>query len=71
MTKQEKVKALWKRYTDFKENAEQSEFPQLFAWDLFLAPAYKDLMDNWNEEHANVFINGIENVVFKELGITL
>ena len=38
-------------------------------FDSKLIPAYNDLQKNWNEDHAQKFINGMKNVVFKQFGI--
>lgn len=37
--------------------------------DLKLKPAYNDLICNYTEEHANIFIRVMENKVFSMLGI--
>ena len=65
----EKVEEVWKKYNDFKENAEQHMFVQLVMCDRMLIPAYNDLQKNWSDEHAEKFINGMTKVVFKKLGI--
>ena len=65
----EKVEEVWKKYNDFKENAEQHMFVQLVMYDRMLIPAYNDLQKNWSDEHAEKFINGMTKVVFKKLGI--
>ncbi len=65
----EKVEEVWKKYNDFKENAEQHMFVQLVMYDRMLIPAYNDLQKNWSDEHAEKFINGMTKVIFKKLGI--
>ena len=65
----EKVEEVWKKYNDFKENAEQHMFVQLVMYDRMLIPAYNDLQNNWSDDHAEKFINGMTKVVFKKLGI--
>ena len=65
----EKVEEIWKKYNDFKENAEQHMFVQLVMYDRMLIPAYNDLQKNWSDDHAEKFINGMTKVVFKKLGI--
>ena len=69
MNKKEEVEALWKKYNDYKETAEQHMFVQLMMFDRVLVPAYNDLVKNWNDEHADIFIRGIKNKVFPALGI--
>lgn len=63
------VEEVWKKYNDFKETAEQHDFVKLIMFDSKLIPAYNDLQKNWNEGHAQKFINGMKNVVFKQFGI--
>ena len=69
MELKKEVEIVWKKYEDYKENAEQSVFAQLYLYDTFLEPRYKDLQKNWSDEHAEAFIRGMKNVVFKKLGI--
>ena len=71
MGKKEKVEALWNRLGQYKATAEQHMFPLLIMLDMKLVPAYNDLKKNWNEEHADIFIRSMENIVFKKLGIEL
>ena len=63
------VEEVWKKYNDFKETAEQHDFVELVMFDSKLSPAYNDLQKNWNEDHAQKFINGMKNIVFKQFGI--
>lgn len=63
------VEEVWKKYNDFKETAEQHDFAKLIMFDSKLIPAYNDLQKNWNEDHAQKFINGMKNIVFKQFGI--
>lgn len=65
----EEIEELWKKYNDYKETAEQYEFVLLLRFDSLLVPAYKDLQENYTDEHAKIFINGMKNIVFKKLGI--
>ena len=37
-------------------------------FDMILEPRYKDLHENWSDEHAEIFIKGL-NIVFNKLGI--
>lgn len=69
MDKKQFVEELWNKYEQFKETAEQYQFPLLVLYDSKLMPAYRDLQENWNEEHADIFIRGMQNIVFKNLGI--
>ncbi len=69
MELKKEVEIVWKKYEDYKENAEQNMFAQLYLYDMFLEPHYKDLQENWSDEHAETFIRGMKNVVFKKLGI--
>lgn len=65
----EKVEELWTKYNEYKETAEQHMFVQLLMFDRMLIPVYNDLQENWNDEHAKIFINGM-GIVFKKLGIS-
>ena len=63
------IEELWGKWGKYKETAEQYEFPLLATYDLLLVPAYEDLMKNWNDEHADIFIRGLTNQVFPRFGI--
>lgn len=69
MTKKEEVELLWEKYNSYKETAEQHMFQYLIIFDVALTPAYNDLRQNWDEVHADKFINGMRSIVFPKLGI--
>ena len=68
MNYMERVEYLWEKYRTYYERAEQHEFAHLVMFDITLIPAYNDLHTNYNEEHAKIFIRGIEKVLTK-LGV--
>ena len=70
MENMEKVKYLWKKFDEYKQKAEQHEFIRLFMLDSKLIPAYKDLQTNYNDEHAEMFIRGLSNVL-TSLGVDI
>lgn len=61
--KMQTVEKLWKAFENYKENAEQHEFVSLAMYDLKLTPAYNDLHENYNEEHADIFIRCMKKVL--------
>lgn len=63
------VKELWSKFEKYKEHAEQCEFVELIMLDSQLEPAYNDLINNYSEEHADIFIRVMENKIFPMLGI--
>lgn len=64
----EQITIMWEKYNNFKQTAEQHQFPTIFMYDMILEPKYKDLQENWTDEHAEIFIKGLD-IVFKKLGI--
>lgn len=68
MDKKEQVKDLYNRFKKYTETAEQHEFATLLIMDLKISAAYKDLMKNWDEKHADAFIRGVGNIV-NRLGV--
>ena len=68
MENMEKVEYLWKKFDEYKDRAEQHEFVRLFMLDVKLVPAYKDLKANYDEEHAEIFIRVMKQVL-KSLGV--
>ena len=62
------VENAWKKFMKYTETAEQHEFPLLAMFQFKLEPFYKDLMENWDDHHADIFINAINKVLVK-LGI--
>lgn len=63
----ELVKDAWARFNDIKNTAEQYMFPHILFWDIKLTPLYNDLIKNWDEHHAEVFLKGMD-VMFQSLG---
>lgn len=70
MSKMEQVEYLWDKYNDYKETAEQHEFVKLLFFDVNLNPGYKDLHENYCDEHADIFIRCLTNVL-NNLGVKL
>lgn len=68
MNYMERVEYLWGKYRAYSRQAEQHEFVHLLMLDLTLNPAYNDLHSNYDEEHAKIFIRGIEKVLTR-LGV--
>ena len=68
MSKKEQVEALYSKFRQYTETAEQHEFPYLLQYDMIISPGYEDLQNNWNEEHADSFIRGVSKLL-KHLGI--
>ena len=58
----EKIDEVWANYAEFKEQAEQHDFPRLLMFDLRLIPLYEDLHKNWDEHHAEIFMKGMKKV---------
>ena len=54
--KMQTVEKLWKAFENYKEHAEQHEFIRLAMYDSKLILAYNDLHENYNDEHADIFI---------------
>lgn len=65
MDKKEQIENLWKKWTDFKETAEQHMFVSILMVDTKLTGAYNDLMNNWDENHADIFIKAMNNILNK------
>ena len=68
MNKKEQVEALYSKFRQYTETAEQHEFPYLLQYDMIISRGYRDLQENWNEEHADSFIRGVTKSL-KHLGI--
>lgn len=47
---------VWERFNRLKEEAEQYMFPSILVWDLKITPLYKDLQENWDEHHGEIFM---------------
>ena len=56
------VESAWNNFTEFKNHAEQHDFPLLLRIDLELVPLYDDLKDNWNPRHAKTFLKALAMV---------
>lgn len=64
------IETAWSRYEEYKERAEQHEFPELLFLDSKLVPMYNDLTANWNEAHAEIFYKWML-VIGKRFGIDM
>lgn len=64
----EQIQEAWKRFDDLKNTAEQYMFAKLAFWDFKLTPLYKDLCENWDDHHAEVFLKGMD-VMFQSFGL--
>lgn len=66
----EDVDKVWDQFVKYTEEAEQYQFPSLALIQSTAEPLYNDLHKNWNEEHAAVFILGMNALFKKYLGIS-
>ena len=67
MNKKEQVKNLYDRFTNYTKTAEQHEFTMLILMQAKISAGYNDLMKHWNENHADIFIRSVGNIL-KRLG---
>lgn len=63
----EKVQEVWDRFESTKERAEQCDFARILMADLQYKPLRDDLIENYNEYHAQMFIYGLTKII-DELG---
>lgn len=66
----EDVTRYMEAYRAYQDRAEQHEFAFLFMLDMKIVPAYNDLVRNWDENHARIFIN-IMVKVLNRLGVPI
>lgn len=59
----EKVRDIWNRFEKTKERVEQCDFARILMADLQYGPLYNDLMKNYDEYHAQMFIYGLTKIV--------
>ena len=64
----ENVKDAWSKFVKYTETAEQHEFVMLAAFQFKMEPLYKDLIENWDDHHAELFMKGM-TIMFEKLGI--
>ena len=64
MNKKEEVKNLYNKFEHYAENAEQHEFVTLFVMYKKITAAYNDLTNNWDEDHADIFIRTVNKVLY-------
>ena len=63
----EKIEQIWADFKQKADRAEQYQFPRIMYWQLKLEPLYKDLKENWNEDHANIFMR-LLRFAYKDIG---
>ena len=56
------VKEVWSNYEKFTETAEQHDFPLLLTVQIKFQPLYKDLLENWDEDHALIFMKWMQEI---------
>lgn len=59
----QQVEEVYKEWQEYKDSAEQHEFCTIFMRDAIIESGYKDLQENWDDEHARIFIRGIEKIL--------
>ena len=59
----EDVIKLWKQYESTKNEAEQYMFTTFLMIDLRYEPLYNDLMNNWDEYHAQMFVYAFDRTL--------
>lgn len=64
----DEVKAAWAKFLAYTDHAEQNEFPLLIMFHLKMETYYEDLLENWDEHHAEMWMHGM-NMMFEKLGI--
>lgn len=67
----EHIQELWAKFDKIKDEAEQYMFPELMFWDLKLTPLYKDLMENWDDDHARIFSDAMTKVLVQRYGVKI
>ena len=58
----------WKNFLQ-NNNAEQHDFMLLARNDMLIDSFYKDLKENWNQDHAQKFANAFENTIIPKFNI--
>lgn len=63
-------KAAYEKWQNYKDHAEQHEFIKIMLVEtkFKLDWAYKDLCENWDEKHADLFMRAM-NIIFESFGI--
>lgn len=64
----EDIDRAWEHFTGPENRGEQHDFPMMLMLHAKLKPYYDDLHSNWNDEHAERFMN-VMNDIFKRFGI--
>ena len=62
MVTREMVEKAWNNFGEFKDRAEQHDFPLLLMVDLELRPLYDDLQDRWDPRHGKIFLKALAEV---------
>lgn len=63
----EDVQRLWYKFVQIKNTVEQHDFVALAMIDNTYIPLYNDLMNNWDDYHAQMFVYGL-TMVLKQSG---
>ena len=70
--RKEAVETLWKKYEKYKETAIETHPTlklEINQCDQLMVPAYIDLQENWTDDHADLFIDAMEKIVFPRVGV--
>ena len=63
----EDIKLAWTEFMDLADRAEQYQFAHILFWHVKLKPFFEDLLVNWDEHHAEIFMKGLYTA-YKALG---
>lgn len=53
------VEKVWNRFMKTQEIAEQVDFPKIYILDARFTPLHNDIITNYDEYHAKLFIYGL------------
>ena len=61
------IEKIWTEFVKRADQAEQYQFPMIAYYHMRMEPLVKDLMINWDDHHADIFIQYM-SMVYKRLG---
>lgn len=61
------IEKIWTEFVKRADHAEQYQFPMIAYYHMRMEAMVKDLMINWDDHHAEIFVKYID-MVYKRLG---
>lgn len=68
MEKKEIVDTIFKKFADYYNSCKDKDKEKFSGYEIVVGRCYDDLVENWSEEHADIFIKSL-NSFFEKFNV--